>query len=270
MATKTKDFLPEVTKDRLYEFELVGPYTPKNYGVGSSCAIYNPIEEKEVAIRYVPGWQSIFVADQPELEERLTPKIDINFANGRLLIPGIKTQYVQYMLLHDKNADNEYSISKKPQFKLVDDTEKLKGVRDLLNAKRKAGDLAADSDFAEAVVYARVVGIDITQAPGEEKKKYEDRIRTRFMEKADTDPVNFIKGFEDPKHKREYDIILAFEQSVITDSYKDGEVNWSDSKVMIVKLPNKQGTITRKFLADWTFTEPGAEFYASLKKQIKY
>lgn len=263
-----KKFLPEVVKERTYEFELVGEYKPVNYGVGSECVVYDPIEKKEISLRYAPGWNSIIVEDQPDIEERLRPKIDINFSRGVLRIPGSKTQYVQFMLLHDKLEGNPNSVTKNAQFRLVDKTEKLREIRESLEARSKAVAKALDSPFEEIIPMAGVLGVSVKKIPGEETQEYEDRVRTAFMEKAEADPVNFLSDFEDPKHKREYDIILAFDQNILTDSYRDNEVNWEKSKELVVKLP--ASAVTRKFLANYTFTEEGAKFYETLKKLIKY
>lgn len=268
MEQKTKKkFLPEVNKDKVYEFELVGS-TQINFGIGNDCVVFDPIDGVEKAIRYIPGWESIIVADQPDIEERMRPKVDLNFSQGKMRVPGSKTQLVQYMLLHDHLEGNEHSTTKKAQFRLVDKTGELRDIRESINAKRLAVEKAVETPFAEVIPFAKVIGVDTTKLPGEDDGEYEDRIRTKFMQKAEEDPKEFIKGFEDPKHKREYDIILAFEQNIITDSLRNNEVNWVKSKEIIVKLP--PSVVTRKYLADYTFTEKGGEFYAMIKKLIKY
>lgn len=269
---KGKKFLPEVIKERTYEFELTGPYKPINYGIGRESVVYDPIEGTERAIRYVPGWESIIVADQPDIEERLIPKVDLNFSHGELKVPGNKTQLVQYLILHDHNEGNSNKISNITEFRLIDRTGELKLQRETARAKSDAIARALDSPFEEVIPFAKVLGVDTSKLAGEEQVVYEDRIRTRFLDKAEKNPTSFLKGFEDPAHKREYDVILGFEQSVITDSLREGEVSWTDSKQLITKLPAGTNTAakTKKFLTDFTFTEQGKEFYANLKKLIKY
>lgn len=267
-AKSTKKILPDVVREKTYEFELVGDYRPINFGIGSECVVYNPVDKKEMAIRYVPGWESIVVADQPDIEERLIPKVDLNLSRGKMNVHGSKTQLVQFLLMHDHIEGNENSVTKVAQFRLVDKTAELKNTRDKLNSKRLAMTKAVETDFVDVIPFAKVLGVEVAQKAGEDQQTYEDRVRTSFMQKAEDDSESFLKGFEDPKHKREYDIILAFEQGIITDSFRDGEVNWSKSKELIVKMPSD--AVTRKFLAEYTFKEKGGEFYAMLKKLIKY
>lgn len=270
--TKTKvakKFLPEVVKEKTYEFELITDGKPVNYGIGASCVVIDPTISAPRQIRYVPGWDTIIVSDQPEIEERLMPHPDINFSQGKLYVKGTNKPLVQYLLLHDNLEGNEYSVTNRSVFKLVDKTDELNHIRESLNTKKQAIERASDAEFEEVLPYARVLGMDISKIAGEKESEYENRIRAKFMQVADASPTAFLKGFEDPAHKREYDIILAFDQNIITDSYRDNEVNWEPSHELIVKLPSSS-VVTRKFLAKWTFTEEGAKFYASLKKQVKY
>lgn len=264
-----KTFLPEVIKDKIYQFELVTEGEPINYGVSSNCVVYDPVEKTPRLIRYAPGWDSIIVSDQPEMEERFIPKIDINFSHKKLSIPGIKKQFVQFMLLHDHLEGNPLSITGIAQFRLVDTSIGIKAGKDALSMLKSAISKAEEISFDDMLPYAKVIGVDTNKEPGEKQEQYEDRVRFKFMQKAQEDPKTFVDGLEDPAHKREYDIILAFEQGILTDGVKDREVTWVKSGETAFVLP-AAGGVTRKLLTKFTFTPKGGEFYEQLKKQVKY
>lgn len=264
---KKQSFLPEINAEKTYEFELINLEFGVNHGIGSTAIVYDTDEGTERQVRYVPGWASIFVDEQPEIDEHLIPKADINFSRGKLIVQGRKKQLVQYLLINERN-ESVSSGQLEKEYRLIDDGAKYDDIRARLAKKSEAISAAVDADFSEVLPYAKVLGINTVKVAGVPQKDYESRVRAEFMAKAEESPFTFLKGFSDPKHKRRYDLMLAFEQNIITDSINDREVNWKSGTV-VVNLP-ASGAPTLDFLTDFTYTELGKEFYETLKKQIKY
>lgn len=268
MADKKKTFLQEVNPDRVYEFELTGSHTQASHSIGRTSLVFDPVSGSEAVLRYVPGYTSLFQDDQPDIDPFLVPSYDVSFSYGKLKVDGKKKQLVQFLLAHDKIESNDHRIGNIVEFRLVDKTEEESNIRKNLKYASDAVSKAESSSLEDMLVYSRVLGIDTTKNPGEDDSAYEDRIRTRFMEKAHEKPKEFLDGINDPKHKRKYDILLGFDQGVITDSISEGSVNWALSKASITSIPAKRRA--DEYLTDYTFTEEGAKFYEQLKKLIKY
>ena len=251
--------LPEIDPAKDYRFEFLAKRDNVNQFINNSCEIYDTVEKRIRIIRFAPHESSVFQDEQKELPSGGYYEDQINFSRSECVIDGKKKNLVHFLLLHNDNVNNGNLPSRQQKFKLVDKEYEARLALEVNSVRMKAVNMASDASEAELVPYAKILGININKSISE--------IRQEFVVKASQDPVNFIKGISDPKNKRLYTVLRAFEQGVLTDSHVVNSVHWRGSKVLVTEIP--AGSISSDYITDYSFSsQEGEEFYKQLNKMV--
>jgi len=261
--------LPDIDPNKTYLFEFLKKKLNPNEAIPNRCEILDKKDGNRIRIiRYAPHEDSLFQDEQSPLPNGGYFVDEIGFPNSECRVSGKRKNLVYFLMMHNANEANFSKEFKSPElqtrhplFKLVDkesDAEKLLAETKI---RKEATDLASECSFDDMIPFAKILGIDISDA-----KEREKEIRYKFIVKSTENPALFIKRFNDPKNKRLYIILKAFEQGLITDTHIKNEVHWRGSKVLICNVPAEK--LSSDYLADYSFTSKGEEFYKELVKLV--
>ena len=251
--------IPEVDTNKTYTFEFAVKRDNPNQFISNHCEIFDEVEKRIRVIRYAPHEVSVFQDEQKELPSGGYYEDQINFRYSECIVDGKKANLVKFLLLHNDNESNGRLPSRQLKFKLVDKEADAKRALEVNSVRTKAVNMASDCKDEEMLPFAKILGINIKRTPSE--------IRQEFVVKASQKPIEFIKGLGDPKNKRLYVVLKAFEQGIIEDSYIKNTINWRGSKVEICQIP--AGAISSDYITDWSFnSQEGEDFYKQLLKQV--
>lgn len=253
--------LPDVDPDKQYVFEQILKKNHPNQGIPNRCEIYDKIEKKLRVIRYAPHEASIFQDEQTEIPSGGYFVDTITFPYGECRVDGKNRNLVLFLLLHNDNVISSELPSRNKKFKLLDKEGDAKLALAIIEVKQKAQKLASECEFDDMISFAKILGIDVKYS-----KEREQEIRHQFIIKSVENPSLFLKGFNDPKNKRLYVILKAFEQGIITDTHIKNEIHWLGSKVQVCNVPPT--VKSAEYLTDYSFSNEGEEFYKLLLKQV--
>ena len=200
---------------------------PVVYMIKAEDIIYDPENNINRKIRYIPGESSVFEHEQKKDAKVKSP---ITFNSGLLFVDRTNPSLKRYLDLCNLNQSNpNRDKSTRPAFKLltpeVDAQKKIEKSMLELDAVRVALEMPLD----KMIGYAKVLGININKST--------DEIRYDMKVLAEKDPRSFIEGMDDPMTELKETLIRACQYNII--SIGSSKVNWiqGDKRTAITHVP---------------------------------
>jgi hypothetical protein len=249
-----------------YVFQLVGQF-PMHFHMSNEGIIYCEETQKERSIRYLEGVNTIFVDEQKDIPAaRLTqgrPKI--LFEAGTLRVPAIKKTFIEFMTKNEMNDGVTNRLSERPPVYTVINNDKRDEDKIKLQEDRMAAmELAFKADTSELIPHAKYLGVAFENEYGLEKAL--NSIRMDYVDKADKDPSQFLKTYNNPIVKAKYYVDLAINRGLLTTGLIKGQAHWGATKGLITSLPIEQDP--SEYLANYCFKDEGKAFYERLKELV--
>lgn len=237
---KRNDFGGLRVKDNPLVREDTPPYPPYKRFPNTDIISWNfGTEDKpdwgERAIRYLPGYQSIFVDEQEaggkEIPEQVlanAPRFEI--IDGDIRVRATEKTKIQFLDYCNRNEDSPYRTGKvTPEFKRYSEEKEIdeKALRqELVESALEKAFSATDEQMAFHAKYLGIRMIDAATSASRTLKA----IKTDYRQAAIDNPTEFIKTFDDPDLKIKYLIEKAIEDNIISLSLVPGKATWTGSK----------------------------------------
>lgn len=258
-----KPLKPVVDRNKTYVFEaVVKSKNPRNELIGSTCTIFDPVQQRTRQIRYIPIADTIYVDEMGErYKDYALPTISMY--NNKIEVPGTDARLVEYLMAHDAYDGNENRLSRRPaEFTLVNKEDIELKKEQLYNYKLKALNAINAADIKELLPLARVVFNVLatdTLSVKNELRKY-----------AETKPATILNNIDNPRVVRGYLIQGALDHGILEINQENKSLMWKETNIYITDLsattdPSAQLTE----ITDFTFTPVGTKMYDILKQKVK-
>jgi len=214
-------------------------------------------------LQYLEGYHTIFADEQKDV-----PKEDLRnirnkpvFHFGEIRIPAYNKPLIDFLDLCSMNEGSENRRDNVPAiFKRVDEMKDKKQEMELMRKRLDALNIATNSKEEDMLVHAEYLNIPLVDsATGSERDL--ELIRLEYQKVAQDKPVLFMESVNNPKMRT-----VALVKRAISDGhiyFDKGIAKWSTSKAIITTIPSDKERV--EFLADFTYTDDGASFAATLK-----
>jgi hypothetical protein len=229
---------------------------PVVYMVKAEDIVYDPDQDINRKIRYIPGEASIY---EDEQKEDAKVKSAITFNNGLLFVDRTNPTLKKYLDLCNLNQSNpNRERSSRPAFKLltpeVDAQKKLEKSMAELDAIK----LALEMPLDKMVGYAKVLGVNVNKST--------DEIRYDMKVLAEKDPKSFIEGMDDPMTELKETLMRACQYNII--SIGNSKVNWiqGDNRPIITHVP--LGVKGVDHMAQYCMSEKGQSTLEHIKLML--
>lgn len=262
-----------IDEDKVYEFELVTRYeasrprdkktdTPlgmgwpplksyPNHGTG-----YNAKTKNHENWRYIEGQSSIFISEQPELEEYEKRDIyellgqdqnQLDFKDGKMMVRGDAAGQLrlQALFVQDYYVGNENKrIKTRPQmdlFMLKNPDEIVEKDNTIRDTAFKTMEQARNCTITEMLAVSFIMGINIDDISDAGLNK----IKNSFLAKADYDPRNpkglefFMSVINNPTTKIKFIFSQGFQHGIISADQQKGKLTWAKPNTVIMDLPER-------------------------------
>lgn len=254
-----------------YVFQLSGRfYTnskfsqyPENFLLKNTDIVYDEESKTERNIRYLEGVSTIFEDEQDHLADtKKVQRPDIRFAKGFLRVPANKPTLVKFLTssnMFDKKTNRmsgTRAIYTMLDFEEQEEIEVVKTER-----KMEAMKMAMESPSEVLIPHSKFLGINFVNGYGVERS--ERAIRMDYIKYAENNAETFIKTYNNPLVKVQYLVSKAIQVGMIDQASIKGQAIWGDTKKFIAQIPDNKDALT--FLAEFSLTEKGKDFYAQLK-----
>lgn len=260
------DFEVDPTKD--YKFEVLQKSDTRRFqNLGNETLAYDPVEKRYVNLRYFPTAATIFSDDQDESFDEVSPPT-LGFWNNELICRGEDIRQMEFLMNHPLYEHSPFRVyNKPPMYTLAD-----KDVKDAIQAKRIATELKCLALIAKAPIIdlRPVARIEFGIADPDEtaiRNELSERAKKPKQGTEQKSPAEkIIDSIDDLDMQRNFHVQNAIDKGVISVNINDMRVTWVETKQLIWNLLNKKEVV--KQLADWSFSEPGEQFYALLRQKI--
>jgi hypothetical protein len=222
------------------------------------------------AIRWLPGFTSIFV-DEQEAGNRVIPDNILNNPNNRFeIIEGIirvrpheKTK-IQFLDLCNRNADSKHRTgSVEALFARVSEEKTIKELGDKQQAQKIAIEKAFNASAEQIAFHAKYLGIPMTDA--ENASRTFEAVQADYRQIAIDNPVSFLKTFDDEDLKLKYKIEKALESNFINLTIVKGKAVFTSNKVEICEVPEN---VESKVVVDTIFNFSQSKNGTAFLKQL--
>lgn len=213
---------------------------------------------KKRIMRYVQG-ESIWKDEQINDRERDTPlpKEYIDFIDGRRLLDGTETAFLQFMMNDDRNESKPGRDTKVTAvYRLVEVGAELKKEIEKemeLNNLRQwcfgAGEYK--ENWHEVAAYARGLNVSLNRDAAE--------VRFRMSQLATAKPKQFLAGMNNPAMVRKHYIHVAIDAGVLTKDDNMNSLLWTSNGGLLIAA--QAGIDPIDFFVDHSFTPKGEEAY---------
>lgn len=291
----------KIEEDKIYEFELVarwestrprdkktdtplGSGWPPSFSYPNHGTGYNPATKKYENWRYIEGQPSIFVSEQPELENYEKNEIhemlgqaenQLEFRDGRMMVRGDDSGKLrlQALFVQDYFEGNERRRkipAKHHMFRLNNpDAVVEKSISDRETAFRTM-EQARSCTITEMLAVSLIMGIDISDTSDRGLNK----IKNAFLAKAEYDPRN-PKGLEffqsvinNPATKIKYIFSQGLTQGIISADQVKGKLTWAKPRTEILDLNGYTSTADELTAMVIARHKVAVEVMAEIEKQI--
>ena len=201
-------------------------------------------EDGTRAIRWLPGFQSIFV-DEQEAGNRVIPDNVLNNPNNRFEIidgdikvrPHEKTK-IAFLDICNRNADSEHRTGTiAPLFRRYSEEGKVDELSLKQDKQKEALSKAYEAEEEQIAFHARYLGIPLLDAATSATRTLK-AVKADYVQKAIENPDEFLKTFDDEDLKVKYYISKAIEESKISLKLIPGKAAWTETKAEICEIPN--------------------------------
>jgi hypothetical protein len=259
-----------VDEEKIYEFELVTRYEasrprdkktdtplgsgwPPSFSYPNHGTAYNEAKKKFENWRFIEGQPSIFVSEQPELENYEKEEIhemlgqaenQLEFKDGRLMVRGDNSGQLrlQALFAQDYFEQNEHprrkNMPKAHMFRLNNPDailEKSLTQKDLAFSTMQQ---ARNCTITEMLAVSLIMGIDITDTSNAGL----NRIKNAFLQKAEYDPRNpkglefFMQVINSPDTKAKFIFSQGLSKGIISADQIPGKLTWAKPQTAILDL----------------------------------
>lgn len=264
--------------DKVYEFELCvthdkakpvekttgkpfGDHYPPLYIVPNSGISLDEETGKARAWRFIEGQPSIWVDEQPALENMDKKDIAVllsplEFKNGKLRVRGIEEMKMKALMVQDcfDGKEKQYQPKNRVYKLLNPDAELTTSLVDA-EAEYEAMKRAHETSTEDMLAYAFALGIDTSDQSSTGLKT----IRLRFLNEAKTNPANFQKVLANQRARIIYTFREAVEKGIISGTQKKNKLTWAENQAEIMDIFSPHdihGYLAEKYMAkDKTVTK---------------
>jgi hypothetical protein len=128
-----------------------------------------------------------------------------------------------------------------------------------MKIRKKAFDIAFNCSDEDMIPHAEFLNIKLMGANGLERDI--ELVRLDYQKFAEANPKKFVESVNNPKMRTQAMVKKALnDNKLVVDK---GVARWKDSGKVIVTIPSDKDRV--EFLADFTYTDEGASFAATLK-----
>lgn len=257
----------QVDPTKVYIFETIKKSdNPRSENLGALTKAYDNIEKRYRDLRYFPTAPSIFAEEQHESFDTI-PLPPLVFWRNQIVANGQDIRLMEYLFCHPLYEFSPFRVQNKPALYTLADKE----VQEEIKAKRhalekKALDLIDKTEISDLKPIARTI-FSITEDSDTAiinllnemvKKPKQAMEKQSYAEKL-------IDNVGNPALLRGYRVQLAIDKGIIIADLNQMRLSFVDGNVFITNLNTKDPV---KEITDYTFTEPGGKFYASLCRKI--
>lgn len=268
-----RDFGIEIDPKKTYEFEALNKTAAfRTQSLSGICKIFDPIEQRQRVIRYIPQAESIFVDEQDENFTDRDAKT-LYFTRDRLHINGTDKRGVEYCIMHDQydGIKAEHRLNKRGAFfTLVDRDKHEKQLNDELKKETLAMKMIEDASLEELRPMARIQFniIDTDELIVRNRlREYAKQPKKKEAEKSGATMI--IESLKNPNLIRRYNIQMALDKGIVKIENNQGILVWGDTNNQINTVnPSLKPIQQVSELASYTFTKQGEEFYNLLKEKL--
>jgi hypothetical protein len=227
---------------------------------------------QERAIRYLPGYSSIFV-DEQEKGGREIPQAVLDNPNNRFEItdgyirvrPSEATK-IKFLDYCNRNVDSPFRTGRMEGiFEKYSEEKTTEKKSAKLDMQKEAIEKAYSADAAQISFHAKYLGIPLYDETGGTRKL--DAIITDYRQVAIDDPKKFIDTYDDADLKLRFKIERALEGGFVNTRVVAGKAVYGATKQEICDIP--QGT-DEKGIVDVLFlfaqTKNGSDFYKKVSE----
>lgn len=227
-------------------------------------------EEGTRAIRFLPGFTSIFV-DEQEAGNRVIPDNVLNNPNNRFEIidgeikvrPHEKTKR-QFLDMCNRNADSEYRTGNiQGIFSKYSEETKIDNLAKKQESQQEAIDKAFNASPEQMAFHVKYLNIPTIDVVNNSTRTFK-AIQADYRQYAIDNPENFIKTFDDGELKDKYVIEKAIEENVISLTLIPGKASWTSSKEEICDIIT--GTTPVESLFNFSKLKAGESMIERLRK----
>ncbi len=246
VAQKVKrDLVEEARQNKLYRLPSGGGiwYKLKQ----TNITVFDEETGLVRQLRYSPNENSVFADEQGEniIREQII------FRNKELYVPYNKPNLMKYLDLHPDNFANGGN-----RFELVNNEAKAEVEIEQEFAMVDAVGMVRDKSIDELLPVALYLGISVNQKNME--------IKRELLQEAKSNPVRFIKMFDNPQVQTRSTIMNAVDFQILR-ADADG-LKWYDSGKLIVSTPAGQETLD--VATRFCLTERGATVFEEIERQL--
>lgn len=222
----------------------------------------------ERAIRYLPGFASIFV-DEQEANGREVPKnllenpFRFEIIDGDIKVRPTEKTKLQFLDMCNRNSDSPHRTGRLPfifsRYSEDAHVDKMaENQKFVADAIQKA--MSASED--QIAFHAKYLGISMIDAATQATRTLK-AIRTDYQQAAIDNPKQFIATFDDADLKMKYFIERAIEDNTISLTLIPGKAVWTGSKEEICDIP--AGTTAQDALFNFSQLTAGEAMAKRLK-----
>jgi hypothetical protein len=230
-------------------------------------------EDGTRAIRFLPGFTSIFV-DEQEANNRVIPDTVLNNPNNRFEIkdglltvrPHEKTK-IKFLDMCNFNVDSKYRTGViEPLFEKYSEEKIIKQKGDKLSTQRQAILKAFEADERQIAFHAKYLGIPMIDNLNSASRTFES-VKIDYEQLALDNPDHFLKTFDDEDLKVKFLIEKAIEDNVINIKSIQGKAIWTSTKDIICEL--SAGSTPVDSLFNFSQLKAGEGMLKKLKDDLK-
>jgi hypothetical protein len=184
----------------------------------------------ERTIRFLPGFQSIFV-DEQEKDGKVIPERTLNNRNNKFIVnkgfikvPPTQRTKIQFLDMCNRNVDSPYRTGRiNALFSKYSEEKAITILADKQSSQQKAIEKAFTASPEQIAFHARYLEIPIINSTTSASRTFE-AVQTDYRQKAVDDPDKFLKTFDDEDLKLKYKIERALEENFFSVSLVPGKV----------------------------------------------
>lgn len=284
----TRDWSRYKPVDKKTEKPLGSPYPPvyglPNEGIAWDADFDNGVGKTKGKVRnwrYIEGQPSIWVDEQPQLENYEKQEIytmlgqsenQLELRNGKLIVRGMQKTRLHAMMVQDEFEGNEKQYKPQPySFRLVNPDVQVQIDLTSIQLTYDAMNMAMNCSVEEMLAVCFIMGInidDITEAGI-------NRIKKEFLLKAQYDPKNpkgiefFMSVMNNPATRIKYVFSQGLSQGVISINQQPGKLTWAKPNTPALDLVGKIGLIDELTAMVIDKNDKAIKVLEEVEKQLK-
>jgi hypothetical protein len=197
----------------------------------------------EREIRYLPGFESIFVDEQEKNGRVIADNILHNRNNkfiinkGFLKVRPTEKQKIKFLDICNRNADSPYRTGKvKALFSKRSEEKEVAKVTERQTKQQDALEKAFKASQGQIAFHAKYLGIPLVDAQTNATRTLK-AVQADYRQKALDDPNTFLETFDDPDLRLKYLIELALEDGFFSLTLIPGKVTLLSTKEPLIDIP---------------------------------